>query len=140
MSKKKKSTGFTLIEILIALSIVSIALIGLVKMQTQSIKNLNYFKQKTVANLIDTNLAIENRILKKTNIGISDGTVELAKKTWYWQTNTKSKTINTAHNKIIALITEVSIYADKTKFDNKQALSTLEIIAQIIFLAKDDEI
>lgn len=123
MKRYTKQTGFTLIEVLVALSIVSIALIGLIKSQSQSIKNLAYFKQKTISNLAASNLAIEKRIIKPS-IGFSNGTYELGKQTWHWKAHTQP----TPNTNIIKV--SLSVFKDKTQLNNKNSSSKLEIYVQ----------
>ncbi len=62
-----KRKSFTLIEILVALSIVSIGLIALIKAQSQQAQNISHLEQKTIANIVTSNLAFENRLKKITH-------------------------------------------------------------------------
>jgi general secretion pathway protein I len=52
MKKYKKTSGFTLIEVLIALAIVSIALMGVMKVSAYHIKAAEHLKQKTLAHWV----------------------------------------------------------------------------------------
>ena len=52
-----KLKAFTLIEVLVALSIVSIGLIALVKTESQQSLNLERLERKTIANLVVSNLS-----------------------------------------------------------------------------------
>ena len=79
--------GFTLIEILVALTIVSIGLVGLVKAQSQQTKNLIYLEQKTIADLVAANLATEVRLNSKVFVGDRSGTKAMAQRTWKWRTS-----------------------------------------------------
>jgi len=123
MRKNLRQTGFTLIEVLVALSIISIALIGLIKLQSQSVKNLTYFKQKTLSNLVASNLAIEKRLIKPT-LGRANGTYVLGKQTWHWKTQTRL-----THNTNIIQIS-LSVFKDKAQIEAKNPLSKLEIYVQ----------
>lgn len=80
--------GFTLIEILVALTIVSVGLVGLVKAQSQQTKNLIYLEQKTIADLVAANLATEVRLNSKVFLGDRSGTKAMAQRTWNWRTST----------------------------------------------------
>lgn len=115
-----RQAGFTLIEVLVALSIVSIALMGLVKSQSQSIQSLSYFKQKTLSNLVASNLAVEKRIVKPT-LGFDQGTKKLGKQTWHWKTQTRP----TPNTKIIQV--SLSVFKDKKQANAKNPSSKLEI-------------
>lgn len=57
----RKTTGFTLIEVLIALAILSIALTAIIKSTSQNIKNTLYLQNKTIAMWTGTNMLNEVR-------------------------------------------------------------------------------
>jgi len=56
---KKSNNGFTLIEILIALTILSIALTAIIKSTSQNIKDTYYLQHKTIATWIGTEMIHE---------------------------------------------------------------------------------
>jgi general secretion pathway protein I len=58
----KKNQGFTLIEILIALAILSISLTAIIKATSQNIKNTLYLQDKTIANWVAVNIMNEARL------------------------------------------------------------------------------
>jgi len=116
-----RKKGFTLIEILVALGIVSVALIALIKAQSQHTQNLAYLEQKTMANLVASNLAVENRLKKQHSIGFSNGNYILGHQTWYWQ----SKTNPTADSDILKQ--SLQVFVDKKSRENKQAIAQLTL-------------
>ena len=116
-----KQTGFTLIEVLVALSIISVGLVGLIKAQTQGVQNLEILQHKTLANLVASNLAVEMRLSSKHPLGFKNGKYQLGKQQWYWQTNTNP----TANVSIVKL--SLSIFADKQNMNNKQTSSQLDL-------------
>lgn len=116
-----KQLGFTLIEVLVALSISSIGLIALIKAQTQSAQNLQILQHKTLANLAASNLAVEMRLASQSSLGFKNGEYQLAKQHWYWQSNTSS----TPNSNIVKL--SLSIFANKQKMSNKQPSSQLDL-------------
>ncbi|HEX2549820.1 MAG TPA: type II secretion system minor pseudopilin GspI [Gammaproteobacteria bacterium] len=75
----KSNDGFTLIEILIALTILSIALTALIKSTSQNIKNTHYLRQKTIATWIATNIVNEAR-LQLITLPKTPDTLDLEKK------------------------------------------------------------
>ena len=93
----KKSLGFTLIEVLIALAILSISLTAIVKATSSDISNNDYLKNKALANLV----AIEaSELIKLNAISYRGSNAEqkthLANKNWYWiasKQRTKNKSI-----------------------------------------------
>jgi general secretion pathway protein I len=58
----KKHQGFTLIEILIALAILSISLTAVIKATSQNIKDTLYLQDKTIANWVALNVMNEARL------------------------------------------------------------------------------
>jgi general secretion pathway protein I len=116
---KKKS--FTLIEVLVALSIVSIGLIALTKTESQQSQNLHRLEQKTIANLVASNLAVESRLKGNHSIGFSNGNYQLGNRTWYWQSNL-NKTPNDQILKMLLLI-----YSDKKAMNKKKSIARLEL-------------
>ena len=116
-----KHKSFTLIEILVALSIVSIGLTVLIKAQSQQAQNLSHLEQKTIANLVTSNLALENRLRKNHTLGFSNGSYLLGNRTWYWQSNVNP----TPDVDILKL--SLSVFTDKKSMDDKQSISQLEL-------------
>jgi len=57
----KKTEGFTLIEVLVALAILSIALTAIIKSTSQNIKDTLYLQNKTIAMWTGTNMLNEIR-------------------------------------------------------------------------------
>jgi general secretion pathway protein I len=127
MHHKKTNQGFTLIEILIALMIVSIALVAIIKAQNTTTKTLNYLKTKTIANLVISNLSVENRLGKKAKLGYASGEYPMANNIWYWQTyTTKNK-----------LTTKLSFYEQKINlYQNKKNKEAKDSIAQLTIYLK----
>ena len=113
--------GFTLIEVLVALSIASVGLISLVKAQTQSTQNLSILQHKTLANLVVSNLAVEMRLNSQLPLGFKNGEYQLGKQHWYWQ----SKTNPTPNKDIVKL--SLLVFTNKQKMSDKQASSQLDL-------------
>ena len=85
-----KIRGFTLIEILIALAILSIALTAILKSSSQNIKDTYYLQQKNMA------LWIANDALNEVRAGllklplapdVEEGHVEMFGRSWFWSGN-----------------------------------------------------
>ncbi|MBV8802982.1 MAG: type II secretion system minor pseudopilin GspI [Gammaproteobacteria bacterium] len=55
-------SGFTLIEVLVALAIVSIALTAVIKVSSQNIKNTFYIQEKTIALWVASDIINEMRL------------------------------------------------------------------------------
>ena len=116
-----KNKAFSLIEVLVALSIVSIGLIALVQTESQQSQNLQHLEQKTIASLIASNLAVENRLKQNQSIGFSNGRYPMGNQTWPWESNLNE----TANDQIFKLI--VSVYSDKKTMGSKEPIAQLEL-------------
>jgi len=117
MNKK----AFTLIEVLVALSIVSIGLITLAKSESQQSQNLHRLEQKTIANLVASNLAVENRLSANHAIGFKNGNYPMGNQIWYWQSSLNA----TPDDQILKF--SLFVFADKKAMDNKNSSAQLEL-------------
>ena len=83
---KLTSQGFTLIEILVALTIIAISMGALIKSTGSHTATASYLKQKTIAHYVAMNeikkLHIENKF---PAIGTEKNSTEMAGNTWYWK-------------------------------------------------------
>jgi general secretion pathway protein I len=82
----ERTRGFTLLEVLVALAIVSVALAGLVRTGAQASDTTAYLERKTFAHWVAMNhfaelQATEQRLSK----GRSKGVAEMAGLEWQWQ-------------------------------------------------------
>jgi len=77
--------GFTLIEVLIALAVVALALLGLTRVAALQVRDFDALRERTFANWVAANVLEETRLgtaLPAT--GRSDGRVEFAARAWRW--------------------------------------------------------
>ena len=90
MDKVNKSTnrfslGFTLIEVMLAMAIFSIAGIALLSAADNNFKNLSHLENKVLANWIASNqlvtVTLDPKWPPKNN---KKGTVEMAGQEWFW--------------------------------------------------------
>ena len=95
--------AFTLLEVLIALAVLSIGMITLVKVSNQNTIQSLYLKDKTIAQWVAINKVNEIKLAGWPNTGTSTGEVEMADYTWFW----KLKVKNTLHKNIRQLEVEV---------------------------------
>lgn len=90
----KTINGLTLIEVLIALAIISIAMTAIIKSSSQNIKHTNHVEQKIIASLVAKNIANEI-IAGLKEIPVNDalsGTTDMLNKKWdYKATSQASK-------------------------------------------------
>jgi general secretion pathway protein I len=78
--------GFTLIEVLAALVIVALGMLGVIEAVTQSARNGTYLREKTLAHWIALNVITEKRLQPEPPpVTESSGDVEFAGQNWRWR-------------------------------------------------------
>lgn len=100
--KRTDVFGMTLIEVLIALAIVSIAMTAIIKATSENIRATTYLKNKTIALWVGQQIVNETRagVLKLPSApeDVSNTTIMLGQN-WYWRAN-KNDTANARVKKI----------------------------------------
>jgi general secretion pathway protein I len=114
---KTKNLGFTLIEVMLALAVFSIAGIALLTTASNNTRNIGHLENIMFANWVTSNQLVETSLLKtwppKNNL---KGEVELAGRSWFW----KQTVIKTTDNNMRAIVMEVRLHED-----DKLAVSSL---------------
>jgi len=91
----KKNSGFTLIEVLIALAIVSISLGALISISSQDISRAEKMQKNMIANWIAQNQLTEHRLSnKKIKVGTSRGSILFAKYDWEWEVSVSKTNVD----------------------------------------------
>lgn len=81
----QRSRGFTLIEVLAALIIVSLGMLGVIQAVGQTASNSTYLRDKTIAHWIAMNKLTEVRLQRNApKVDKSSDEVEMAGRTWRW--------------------------------------------------------
>ncbi len=131
---KKTITGFTLLEVLVALAVASIGLAGVIKVAGGNAYNAQYLQEKTLAQWVATNRIAELRVKNDfPAIGKKVGEMEMADRKWYWQQETKAAPlkipgVNIANE--LRLI-EINVYADEDR-------KTSPLVSLSTYLAKPE--
>jgi len=106
---KAKVLGFTLIEVMLALAVFSIAGIALLSTASNNARNMGHLESKMFANWIASNQLVASSLEKKwppkNNL---NGEVELAGRAWFW----KQKVIKTTDKNMRAIVMEVRLHED----------------------------
>ena len=77
--------GFTLIEVLAALVIVALGMLGAITAVNQSARNGTYLREKTLAHWVAMNLITERRLQPSPpDVAETKGEVEFANARWRW--------------------------------------------------------
>jgi general secretion pathway protein I len=93
----KDIAGFTLIEVMVALTIIAISLTALLSTSGAQANSVTYLKQKTLAHWVALNELTQLRILGTLpDAGDKKGSTEMANHEWYWiRTSKKTEQDNT---------------------------------------------
>lgn len=106
---KSSSLGFTLIEVMLAMAVFSIAGIALLSASSNNARNISHLESKMFANWVASNQLVAATLMEswppKNNL---KGEVELAGRAWFWQ----QKVIETADKDMRAVVMEVRLNED----------------------------
>ena len=115
---KTKITGFTLLEVMVALAIIALGMTAVIKTVASTTVNSTYLRDKTFANWVAQNQLAEIELSTvKPSFGFKDGDETLAGVKWYW-TSKVDKTEDPDTNRI-----EITVRMNKDK--NAQNYATL---------------
>jgi general secretion pathway protein I len=82
---RRRPRGFTLIEVLAALVIVALGMLGVIQAVTQTARNGSYLREKTLAHWIAMNVITERRLLPSPpDVTETSEDVEFAGQRWRW--------------------------------------------------------
>ena len=104
MNIKKNQKGFTLLEVLVALAVLTMGLGTVIKVAGSQASQLSYLKNKTIALWVANNKANEIQLDKWPRTGNSSGREVMANQEWRW----KLKVSNTPDKDLRRLDIEVS--------------------------------
>lgn len=93
MISRRSQRGFTLLEVLVAMAVISIALTAIIKTGSDTTANTAYLKQKTYAHWVAMNRMSELQAEKTwPSVGTDSDTVEMMGQEWEW-TQTTTETV-----------------------------------------------
>jgi len=111
--------GFTLIEVMVALTIIAIALSSLIKASGNHTYSASYLKNKTLAHYVAMNEVSQLQIDKKwPDLGIKHGSAEMASIEWFWTREVNRTTSDNIHH------VKFTIFADE---DNRKNLTQIQV-------------
>ena len=106
-TKKATTLGFTLIEVMLAMAVFSIAGVALLSTANNNARNIGYLESKMFANWVASNqlvaASLEKKWPPKNNL---KGEVELAGRAWFW----RQKVIKTTDKEMRAIVLEVRLH------------------------------
>ena len=101
--------GFTLIEVMLAMAVFSIAGLALLGASSNNARNMGHLETKMFANWVASNQLVSASLVDtwppKNN---AKGEVELAGRPWFWQ----QKVMKTTNNDMRAIVMEVRLNLD----------------------------
>ncbi|MBR9729350.1 type II secretion system minor pseudopilin GspI [Shewanella intestini] len=85
----------TLLEVIVALAVFSIAAVSIVKSLGDQMVNMPILEQRTLAQWVASNQMVDARLGKEfPDLGQKDGTEKLADKEWHWRREVVKTTDN----------------------------------------------
>jgi len=114
---KHTSSGFTLLEVMVALMVLAIALGAVVTASTSYTNNLRHLRDMTLAHWVAVNKMNEITLTEAwPKAGLKKGSITMAKRDWNWRVDVQ----NTPDPAVRRVEIEVRLDAD-----DEDALSTL---------------
>lgn len=117
----KKQKGFTLIEVIIALAIVSVSIVALMKSVSNTSQNVQYLIDKTLSNIVMNNLVVETRILGEPKPGYKEDKYQLAGRDWPYRIRTTNKSIPMLET--IRTTSDIFVYQNVESRQNKEHIN-----------------
>jgi general secretion pathway protein I len=115
--------GFTLIEVMAALVIVSLGMMAVIQAVSQTASNNAYLRQKTIAQWVAMNRITEIRLAAQPpTTGESSGEVEMAGERWRWSTQVTAVPTTTMRRIDVGV---APITDAKVDLDNKNHIATI---------------
>lgn len=108
---RKSATGFTLLEVLVALAVLSITMAALIKGGGENAANAGYLRDRTLAHWVGMNTVAEYQLAENwPDTGRFQGEEEMAGRRWYWRAEV-SETFDEDIRRL-----DVTVYVDAPAF------------------------
>jgi general secretion pathway protein I len=118
---RRRARGFTLLEVLIGLVVLSLALLALTRTAALQVDSLGQLRDRTMAGWLAQNLLAETRIASPfPPVGTSNGTRRFGPAEWRWEINVQPTQVATIRR------IDVRVFSDA---DRKTPLAQLSGLA-----------
>jgi general secretion pathway protein I len=128
LKQRVEGSGFTLVEVMVALAVVAVALPALLMSLYQQVDGTAYLRDKSLAHMVAANKLAEMRILSRARQslleGSDSGTAEMGEREWFWWLDSKPTEVEQFYRM------EIRVAADENS--REQPLHTL-----VAFLSAD---
>ncbi len=84
-ARAERASGFTLVEVLVALAVFAVGVTALITAGAQRAQELSYLRERTLASWIAADRIAELRLQRHWGTGTRDGEVEMAGEAWRWE-------------------------------------------------------
>jgi type II secretion system protein I len=92
----ERVAGFTLIEVIVALVVIGLGMLGVIQAVSQTAGNSSYLRDKTIAHWVAMNRLTEIRLQKSApSIDKTSDEVEMAGRRWKWTMNVTQSPVET---------------------------------------------
>ena len=119
LSYSKKQYGFTLIEVMVALTIIAISLGALISTSGSQASSTTYLKQKTIAHWVALNELAKLQVEKTfPDSGEIKGSTSMANHDWYWIRKTTKLADSNDRREVV-----FTIYLNKNYRENLTSLT-----------------
>jgi general secretion pathway protein I len=111
--------GFTLIEVIVALIVVALGMLGVIQAVSQTAGNSGYLRDKTVAHWVAMNRLTEVRLQKAAPaVDKTSDEIEMANRKWKWTMNVTQTPVETIRR------IDISVRPSEAKEDSSLASVT----------------
>ena len=91
---RPRQSGFTLVEVMVALAVVAVALPALLFTLYQQVDGIGYLRDRSMAQMVASNKLSEYRLISRARsgllLGTDSGVSELADRDWFWRVATEA--------------------------------------------------
>ncbi len=85
MTQRGRQDGFTLLEVMVALTIVGVAFAGLITAVMQSTGNATLSRERMLSHWVASNVLTELQVMQVWETGNREGEMTMGGHEWYWE-------------------------------------------------------